>query len=417
MDFERNDPSSIWIDDAKLAMYQGNLLSARTMYEVALSLRPQDSSLWEEYLNLENTFGDQQKYKAVLQRAAESGGVASEVFVLQLAKKLLAAGQIEESERHMAVAVEKNPSNDQLVLGYIELLKRIGKISKCREMLQVAKNLPGSKESVFRYAIRFEREQAQPESALKEAREASQRFPNSSDISCDLATALEEVGRYDKARDEYQSLGRDQQAQKNHRVWTQWIALEDRTGGPARARVVFEKAKMCCPNSEEIWLAGIAIEENFADPKIIKPLLAESIKECPQSGALRAKFIEYEPLSTRIKGISEATKQLINNPFLMNLAAKTFWHENKHEKAKTWFENSLKVDTKLGDSWAWYYLFLEETKQDSSGLISRCLEAEPTRGPFWTRVSSRPENWNKSSAELLLMTRAEVQRDHMRIKR
>lgn len=417
MDDERKDPSSVWIEDAKLAMYQGRIESARIMYEAALALRPQDSSLWQEYLNLENTCGTHETYKTVLQRAARSGGSASEAFVLQLAKKLLAVGQVEEAERHMADAVAASPENDQLLLGYVELLKRIGKVNKCRELLKQGKSAPIPRESIFRYCIRFEREQAQPETALKEAKEAQSKFSNSSEIACDLALAYEELGKYDKAREEYVILSKDVGYQKNVRLWTQWMALEERTGGPSRARVVFEKAKALCPNAEEVWIAGITIEENVGDPKIVKPLLAESIKECPTSGILRAKFIECEPLSTRIRGISEATKHLMNNPYLMNVAAKTFWHENKHEKTKTWFENSLKVDSKIGDTWAWYYLFLEETKQDSSGLLTRCLESEPSKGPFWTRIAQRPDHWNKSSAEILLMVKAEVQRDHMRIKR
>lgn len=80
-----------------------------------------------------------------------------------------------------------------------------------------------------------------------------------------------------------------------------------------------------------------------------------------------------------------------------------FWAERKTEKAKNWFERALSADEDLGDSWAYYYSFLQKhgTDAEQSDLAVRCARAKPRHGELWVAESKKIGNVLLGAVEIL----------------
>jgi len=73
------------------------------------------------------------------------------------------------------------------------------------------------------------------------------------------------------------------------------------------------------------------------------------------------------------------------------------------EKAATWFEKAIVLDADLGDTWAWYYKFLEQhgIPEKKEEVLSKIAMAEPKHGEIWQQVAKDPKNAGKSVEEIL----------------
>jgi pre-mRNA-processing factor 6 len=153
-----------------------------------------------------------------------------------------------------------------------------------------------------------------------------------------------------------------------------------------------------------MWYTIIKLEERTSNDKIVKSLLAEAVKECPQSGELWAMMVESQPRAARIRALLNASEICLNDPYLMNVGARIFWLELKKEKAVAWFERSLMVRPLLGDTWVFYYQFYEEAKDDAmkAEILKRCVQAEPVEGRIWRAFADKPSSWSMSTEQILL---------------
>lgn len=153
-----------------------------------------------------------------------------------------------------------------------------------------------------------------------------------------------------------------------------------------------------------MWYTVIKLEEKASDQKIVKAMLAEAVKECPKSGELWSLMVESQHRNARIRALLNASEVCTNDPYLMNVGARIFWLELKKEKAVTWFERSLMVNPLLGDTWVFYYLFFEESRDEAmqKEILKRCVQAEPTEGRIWKPFAEKPSAWSMSTDQILL---------------
>ena len=89
-------------------------------------------------------------------------------------------------------------------------------------------------------------------------------------------------------------------------------------------------------------------------------MLSKGLQENPKAGELWALAIELEPKNTRKAKIVDALKHNDNDPYVIVSVAKLFWKDKKFEKAKKWFERAIALDPLVGDSWAYYYKFIND---------------------------------------------------------
>ena len=106
----------------------------------------------------------------------------------------------------------------------------------------------------------------------------------------------------------------------------------------------------------------------------------------------------------------EAIKKVDNDKILFVAVARIFWLERKLDKAASWFERAIVLESDYGDTWAWYYKFLLQhgTEEKKAEVIEKCVLAEPKHGEVWQRIAKSPKNAGKSIEEILKMAVAEV---------
>jgi pre-mRNA-processing factor 6 len=101
--------------------------------------------------------------------------------------------------------------------------------------------------------------------------------------------------------------------------------------------------------------------------------MSKALQECPKSGLLWAENIwKLQPRTQRKPLSLEAIKNVDNDPLLFVTVARIFWSERKLDKAMSWFEKAIVLDSDLGDTWAWYLKFLMQHGTDVSRFHSPC---------------------------------------------
>lgn len=411
LDAKEKEFSTTWIEDANLAMQRGNRESVRIMFDTATELLPQEKKLWDEYISFEQKIGDKEKYNAVLQRAASVAGMNSHEFLLKLSQELLKAGESEKAKELLKGALEAHPTEEVFHLAYAEILKQIRNFPEARAVIQNAEAVLASSK-VWQYHIKFERDIGEINSALQVCQQAAQKFPYDIEIGCSLSTIYEEMGNHTKARENYLSLTKNPRCMTHSKPWIQYMKLEEKLGGPQKARTVAENAKKFVQHNPELWYQIIKLEERAKNFKILKPMLAEAVKDCPKDEEIWAMMVENEPRAGRLRMISQAMESFPRGAYLINVAARLFWQELKPAKTTDWFERSLQVNANLGDTWAFYYLFREEQKDEDmkQAVLQRCISASPTEGRLWKVQAERPKHWDYSTEQILMLVVEDARR-------
>jgi pre-mRNA-processing factor 6 len=102
--------------------------------------------------------------------------------------------------------------------------------------------------------------------------------------------------------------------------------------------------------SEELYYEKIKLEERAGND--ISPFIEEALRIYPKSGLLWTIAIENEGLLKRKAKALAALEKCEHSVYVINSIALIYWITKSTEKAKFWFERSLKVDSKNGDTWA-----------------------------------------------------------------
>lgn len=132
--------------------------------------------------------------------------------------------------------------------------------------------------------------------------------------------------------------------------------------------------------------------------------MATALKRLPRSGLLWSERIWHLEPRTQRKPLSlEAIKHVDNDPQLFVTVARVFWGERKLERAQNWFEKALVLDPDAGDSWAWYYRFLQQhgTPEKQAEVIHKCSQNDPRHGEHWQAVAKDPAHARWSAEETL----------------
>lgn len=114
---------------------------------------------------------------------------------------------------------------------------------------------------------------------------------------------------------------------------------------------MLEKAKLAIPNlTEELWYEKIMLEERAGNEVI--PFIEEALKIYPKSGLIWTLSIHNEIFSKRKAKALTALEKCEHSVHVINAIALVYWITKFQEKASFWFERSLKIDPKNGDTYA-----------------------------------------------------------------
>lgn len=99
----------------------------------------------------------------------------------------------------------------------------------------------------------------------------------------------------------------------------------------------------------------------------------------------------------------DALKKCEHDPNVLLAVSKLFWAERKISKCREWFQRTLKIESDLGDAWAYWYRFeqLHGTKEQQQEVKQRCLATEPHHGELWCSISKDIRNVRLSNEQLL----------------
>ncbi|KAF2581004.1 hypothetical protein F2Q68_00006524 [Brassica cretica] len=180
---------------------------------------------------------------------------------------------------------------------------------------------------------------------------------------------------------------------------------EKKLNGLNKARVILTNARKKYPKEDELWLAAIRIELRHGNKKEAERLMSKALQELPKSGILLATDIQMAPQCPlpKIKIKDALKKNCVKEAYVTASVAKIFWRARKVDKARKYFERTVKLDSDNGDFWAVYYKFEVQhgSEEKQKEVLNRCLVSEPKHGEKWQAVSKALEN-SHQSVEVIL---------------
>ena len=174
-------------------------------------------------------------------------------------------------------------------------------------------------------------------------------------------------------------------------LWLLLARLDESTGALVRARSTLDRARLAIPKNPQLWTESVRIELRANNTAQAKILMAKALQECPHSGLLWAENImRLETRTHRRPRLVEAIEKVGNDANLYVAVARNFWAERKLPKALSWFEKAILVDPDCGDTWAWYWRFLEQhgTDDKRGDVLTKLESSEPRHGEYWQKISA-----------------------------
>lgn len=426
---EDDDRKEIFKDDGKASMGRERYETARAIYAYALRVFPTSKSLWLAAADLERNHGTKQALWQVLEKAVEACP-QSEVLWLQLAREKWHAGEVDDARRVLGKAFNQNPNNEEIWLAAVKLEADAKQIDQARELLATARQ-EAPTERVWYKSAAYERQLGNIDVALDlvlqgltstVVNKKETRFPRSAKLWMMKGQIYEDKGMVPQAREAYSQGTRS--CPKSVSLWLLAARLEESMGIIIKARSVLDRARLQNPKNAELWAESIKVELQTKPPNIqqAKILMSKALQECPKSGLLWSENIWRLQPRTQRKPLSlEAIKAVDNDPVLFVTVARVFWSERKLDKAMSWFEKAIVLDSDLGDTWAWYLKFLMQHGTDVSippfearsemtdlyaqekreDVVAKCGTSEPKHGQVWQRIRKDPKNAYLSTEEVL----------------
>lgn len=360
---EDDDRKEVWMEDAKASIGRGKYETARAIYAYALRVFVNKKSIWLAAADLEKNHGSKESLWQLLEKAVEACP-QSEVLWLMLAKEKWQSGETDDARRVLALAFKQNPNNEDIWLAAVKLEADNKHTDQARELLQAARQEAGT-DRVWIKSVAFERQLGDDEAALDLVNQALQNYPKADKLWMMKGQIYEAAGKFPQAREAYSTGTRA--CPKSIPLWLLASRLEERVGVVVKARSVLDRARLAVPKNAELWTESVRVERRANNVAQAKNLMAKALQEVPNSGLLWSESIWHLEARTQRKPRSlEAIKKVDNDPILFVTVARIFWAERRLEKAATWFEKAILLDSDLGDTWAWYYKFLLQHGTDVS---------------------------------------------------
>ncbi|GAA5961681.1 hypothetical protein JCM3765_000473 [Sporobolomyces pararoseus] len=400
---EEEDRLDVWMDDAQTMLQKDKVETARAIYAYTLKVYPNKQTVWRKGAELEKSHGTRESLLALLNRAVESVPQA-EVLWLMAAKESWLSGDVDSAREILSRAFEANPDSEGIWLAAVKLEAENGQIEAAKQLMQRAREVSGTERIWIKSAV-FERTHSSTQDAIKMVKDGLSRYPSSAKLHMIHAQLLQTITPLPLAQTrEALSIG-VKKCPTATPLWIMASRLEEKSGVRIKSRALLEKARSLNPKSEEVWLESVKVEERDQSGAA-KGMLARALQALPASGLLHSYSVWTEPRPTRKTRSVDALKKTNNSPPVLVTVARLFWAERKIEKARSWFERAVKVDSgdsDYGDAWAWWWKFEKQhgTEAQREDLLAKCIAADPHHGLIWQTVAKDPQNVGKDLKALL----------------
>lgn len=331
----------------------------------------------------------------------------AEVLWLMGAKSKWLAGDVPAARSILALAFQANPNSEEIWLAAVKLESENNEYERARRLLAKARSSAPTAR-VFMKSVKLEWVLGNITAAQELCEEALRHYEDFPKLWM-MKGQIEEQGELmEKAREAYnQGL---KKCPHSTPLWLLLSRLEEKIGQLTRARAILEKSRLKNPKNPGLWLESVRLEYRAGLKNIANTLMAKALQECPNSGILwsEAVFLEARP-QRKTKSV-DALKKCEHDPHVLLAVAKLFWSERKITKAREWFHRTVKIDSDLGDAWAFFYKFELQhgTEEQQEEVRKRCENAEPRHGELWCAVSKDITNWQRKIGEILVLVAARI---------
>jgi pre-mRNA-processing factor 6 len=404
---EDDDRKDVWISDAKESIGRGCYETARAMYAYTLRVFVNKASVWKAAADLERSHGTQESLLQLLEKAVEACPQSDDLWLL-LAKEKWQMGEMDEARKVLGRAFNQNPS-ENIWLAAVKLESDSKQHSQARELLTRARQEAGT-DRVWIKSVAFERQLENTDIALDLVNQGLQLFPAAPKLWMMKGQIYMDMKNIPKAREAFNTGTRA--CPKSVPLWLLASRLEESAGVLVKARSILDRSRLALPKNDTLWTESVRLERRANNIPAANSLMAQALQACPTSGLLwTEKIMHLEQRTHRKARALEAIKKVDNDRNLFVCVARIFWAERKLDKAASWFERSIVLDSDYGDTWAWYYKFLMQhgTEEKKAEVIEKCVMAEPKHGEIWARLAKEPKNAGKGVEEILMMAVKEVQ--------
>jgi len=403
------DYKNTWLNDAEHFQSRGSVETTRAIYAHLLTHQPGKRKIWEKAAQFERQHGDSDSLDALLKKAVHYCPKA-EVLWLMWAKEKWVSGDVEGAREILKQAFAANTDSEDVWVAAVKLEVETKEFTRARKLLSKARQRAGTERIWMKSAV-LERRLGNTETCLKLLNDGTLRYPSFDKMWMMLGQLYAGQGNTDQARKTYKQAVK--KCPKSTALWLCYANLEIAARQYSRARSLLETARMKISKDAQLWLSAIRVEEKAGNKKVVKQIMAKALQECPAAGILWAHAIATDPPPARKSRSYDALKRCSDDPHVFVAVAKLFWLDGKQRKARNWFNRAITVNPNLGDAWAWFYRFEKDMGRKSkiARVLKKCIEAEPTHGRKWCRVSKDIANAGLKSEALLEKVEAALPRD------
>ncbi|ORX66123.1 TPR-like protein [Linderina pennispora] len=385
------DQADVWASEADRFMQHRAVVTARSLYELALEATPASMDMWRSAADLEREQGSIEDLEALLKRAVQYCPQAEVLWLIAAKEKWTKQNDVEGARQILEEAFRANSGSEAIVLAAVKLESENGQYQRAQLLLQRARTTEFDGQMgtarIWMKSTVLLRQLDDLDTALSLAKEGLDRFPQCYKLWLVQSQIEIQMEQYEVAR----------QTLSNSLKHSPHLNLH------IRARAILERARVYNPKSPRLWLEQARLEADvIGNVPVARTLLSRALQECPKSGLLWAESILLEQRPQR---------KAKDDPAITCMIARLFWSERRIEKARTWFERAAAADQDYGDAWAWWLKFEvdQAARADEQLMLDErikaiedaCMRADPHHGQVWPVVSKDPKNARLSTRDIL----------------
>ncbi len=356
---ELEDRKKTWMDDAEtcLSNQPPSIETSRAILDYALEIFPTKKSLWQQAAMLEKEYGTFETLENKLKEGVKHCPQA-EILWLMVAKEKWLSGNVPGARGILLEAFNANPKSEQIWLAAVKLEWENNEFVRARVLLSRARERSPS-ERVWLKSALLEREVGDYSEALRLLDEAITKYPSFSKFYM-MAGQICDEDIHDVPRSERYYLNGLKVCITSIPLWILFIRLKEKNGNGSilKARSIGETARLKLPKNDLIWLECIRLEKrskDVKDHKLAENHLAKALQECPNSSVLWSEVLITCPKVQRRSKVMEALKRCDQDALVIMTTARLFEQSGRIRKAKKWYERSLSINPKLGDTYIYYF--------------------------------------------------------------
>ncbi|CCE73277.1 Piso0_000308 [Millerozyma farinosa CBS 7064] len=395
--------------------HENNFEISNYIYELVTERFPHSVDCWVKLFNSLKSSTNDLSYLFSYYRKSIEHNPSNTLLTLMYAKDLWILGNdVDSSRKILEDAGTRLPDDERVWLARVKLeVKNKNFENANRISSECVKRIPGSSASIWYKHIHLQRflnlknpKQTYELEITLLLKQSLELFPENYKLILQKSQVLlDDLKKPEEAKD-CLSIG----VKKCPTSIELWIALanffEKIDNSLIKSRSTYDKAILAQPESDLLWVERIKLEKRNGDYQSATQLINKSLKIFPKSSYLWVEYLgQIKRSSLRKNAYLDAMQNTGNSPTILLNIGIFFWLDGKFNKAKSWFERALNVESRNGDIWAWLFIFYSKngTKDEVSVLLEKYKEAyeKINLGYYWNPIHKRVDNLDKNSEEIL----------------